>query len=287
VGLSPFLIVVGEEPNAKKAEQQMLQYSLLHSGHMAPTMSQLTTLVTWAPPMPDSTLSLLMIFQALATLFDTVHGKHHIKSQAFHDEFLPEIATRLPILEHTFQTKAELETILQCCLHFVQLVSTCFDAQCYDQGPALTAAPAYMNLIEMVDMWAYAQLLHMPSSYLTSLTADADPLTLESTNQCCSWHQETAPACDLTPITNVSPSATIKHWFDVLGREVKELTKDSAGRPCTDLPLADNGSTALCFAYHFHFHCIRGCDQASTHHRLTSPEEGHLSDFLTAEGAAL
>ena len=260
MGLLPFLIVVGEEPNAKKAEQQTLQYSLLHSSHMAPTMSQLTLLVTWAPAMPDSTLSLLMIFQALATLFNMVHGEHHKKSQAFHDEFLPEIATRLPILECTFRTKAELETVLQCCLHFVQLVSTQFDAQCYDQGPTLTPAPAYMNLIEMIDMWAYAQLPHLPSSYLTSLMADADPLTLELTNQCSSQHQDTTSAHDLTPITNVSPSATIKCQFDALGKEVKELTKDSAGRPHTDLPMADDGSMALCFAYHFHCHCIRGCD---------------------------
>jgi hypothetical protein len=82
-GLSPFLIIIGEEENAQKAEQQMLQYSMLHSGHLAPTMNQLTSLVVWAPSMPSSTLSMLMTLQGFATLFNIVHGVEYKKSRAY------------------------------------------------------------------------------------------------------------------------------------------------------------------------------------------------------------
>jgi hypothetical protein len=87
-----------------------------------------------------------------------------------------------------------------------------------------------MQLVDMIDMQSYSQLPHLPASYLNTNDTD-ESVGDSSAGTQHSMRSQGTLQCDLTPITNVHPSATIKWHFDALGKELKALTKDSEGRP--------------------------------------------------------
>jgi hypothetical protein len=145
-GLSIFLVVVRAGQQAKDAEQLMMCFSMMYSGHMAPDEQSLIWLTVATPNMPKTPLKLLKMYQAYGTLLDVVYGTNHPKSISFHTVFLPSFESKIEQLEENITDDVECQTVLQGCMQHTQLASAAYDLECNTLGPANASPPEFHEL---------------------------------------------------------------------------------------------------------------------------------------------
>jgi hypothetical protein len=162
-GLSPFLMVSGTPDEQAAARERSCVYTMVQAGNAAPTLDQLTHLVSNAPRVPKTLLQLLSTYGAYGTLLEVILGINHRVSQLFRS-FLKQwtiVQTEVKVAV----TASHLVGMLPLFLRHTQSQMSLYFSAATLEGAA-SPPPRLMGLIEIVRERNWRILPELPLRYM-------------------------------------------------------------------------------------------------------------------------
>jgi hypothetical protein len=304
-GLSPFLIRTVVDGDAALQHQRVLQFNLVQSGHLAPTLDQMGQLAPFAPRMPGSLNELRSVYRALSVLLDVLLGVEHrvcVALRRFVRRWDLEVEADLLSLlgaEHTGVIRATLPL----CLRHTQLrLMRYFTEALQGGGDARPAVPDFEQLVTQIRFErSVVALPALPSRYLViphnqggggpgtypppgagGATGGGPSGTTPPPGGSGNPGGGTPRMTPAQQLTNPTPDGELVAALGAAQKSVRQLV----GRTNEDThPKDDAGGTAVCLAYALTGKCFVTCKRAGTHRVLTNREKQRVLTWVAARAA--
>ena len=276
-GLSPFLMCAGVSTEANTARNNAVVYQMMYSGAAAPAIDQLCPLITAAPHMPTSMLSLLISLQGYSVLLDVLLGANHRVSADF-GAFLVSWQSLMLDVKGSFGD--QIRSWIPRFLRFIQLAMIQYFNSALTRG-AHASLPPLNQLITHVEYRNWQALPPLPSGYVQTPTppqAGGGAPPVRSPAPAPAPPPINPPAAQSTAVTNIRPDEPLIARFERRNVTLRVLTGHAAAAP---LPTADGSATQLCLSYALRRACNSNCRRSSTHRTLTTTERSAIDGSST------
>jgi hypothetical protein len=160
-GFSLFLLITGSPEATTQARDRSVVYGLLQGGHVAPSLDQLREIVSGAPQMARTLISLERCYQGYSTLLDVLLGRHH--RVALHFRGFVE-AFQVLKMEVEEQFGADIHAALPLFQRHTQLTMSRYFNDATIMG-AQADLPRIMDLINIIKYRQWPQLPQLPPRY--------------------------------------------------------------------------------------------------------------------------
>jgi hypothetical protein len=306
-GLSPFLVHTVADGDTAQQHQRVLQFNLVQTGHLAPTLDQLGQLAPFAPRMPANTVELRNIYRALSVLLDVLLGTQHrvcVALRGFAERWDREAEPDLLSLLGA-ENNALIRATLPLCLRHTQLRLMRYFAEALRAGGGARApTPDFEHLITQIKYErTISGLPSLPSRYLLKPPPVVPVPRTPPAGGGAGGPGATTPrpgggtgppgsggaggaggAAALG--TTVGTAQLDGDLVAALGASQKTVRQLVGRSPEATWPKDEPGTTALCLSYALTGRCFTACRRCATHRNLTAREKQQVLTWIAARASS-
>jgi hypothetical protein len=282
-GFSLFLLITGSPEATTQARDRAVVYGMLQGGHVAPSLDQLREIVSGAPQMARTLISLERSYQGYSTLLDVLLGRHHRVALHFHGFVTSFQVLKMEVEE---QFGADIHAALPLFQRHTQLTM----ARYFNDATVLgvqAALPRVMDLIDIIKYRQWPQLPQIPPRYTSAIGPGG--LARGTTSQPAGRTIPVAATDRSRPspdggapsqrVLNLAPNSVLMTRFERTTKRLRDLTPRG-----TVTPKGDNGTDDLCLSHILRGECNSNCTRRAAHRALTQTEVSRIAEFLTQAG---